>query len=107
MTPTMSMVRLARLGAQGKAGAPTLQRTSSFLSSNRVEYRASTTSERERAKSVTAFYNQPAVETAAKKVGPSRCYRKLRLVAKDCNYFIAANNSFHFWPGEELSSGIV
>lgn len=65
------MVRLARLGAQGKAaaGAPTLQRTTSFLSSNRVEYRASTTtSERERAKSVSAFYNQPAVEAAAKKV---------------------------------------
>lgn len=68
MTPTMSMVRLVRLGAQGKTGAP-FQRTTSFLSSNRVEYRASTTSERERAKSVSAFYNQPAVEAAAKKVG--------------------------------------
>lgn len=68
MSPTMSMVRLVCLGAQGKAGAPTLQRTTSFLSSNRVEYRASTTtSERERAKSVSAFYNQPAVESAAKK----------------------------------------
>lgn len=75
MTPTMSMVRLARLGAQGTAaGAPTLQRTTSFLSSNRVEYRASTTSERERAKSVSAFYNQPAAEAAAKKVGAHRSY---------------------------------
>lgn len=59
--------RVASFGAQGR-GATSLQRTTSFLSSNRVEYRPSTTtSERERAKSVAAFYNQPAVEAAAQK----------------------------------------
>lgn len=39
-------------------------------STNRVEYRAAATitSERERARTVAAYYNQPAVEAAAKKV---------------------------------------
>lgn len=39
-------------------------------STNRVEYRATATitSERERARTVAAYYNQPAVEAAAKKV---------------------------------------
>lgn len=43
--------------------------TSSFLSSDRVEYRSRSThtSERERAKTVAAYYNQPAIEAAAKK----------------------------------------
>ncbi|KAK7081130.1 hypothetical protein SK128_027956 [Halocaridina rubra] len=44
-------------------------RLTSFLTSDRVEYRVSRnhTSERERAKTVAAYYNQPAVEAAAKK----------------------------------------
>ncbi|XP_042224119.1 3-methyl-2-oxobutanoate dehydrogenase [lipoamide] kinase, mitochondrial-like isoform X2 [Homarus americanus] len=43
--------------------------SSSFLSSDRVEYRARAThsSERERAKTVAAYYNQPAIEAAAQK----------------------------------------
>ncbi|XP_045620984.1 LOW QUALITY PROTEIN: branched-chain alpha-ketoacid dehydrogenase kinase [Procambarus clarkii] len=42
-------------------------RTASFLSSDRVEYRATHTSERERARTVAAYYNQPAIEAAAQK----------------------------------------
>ncbi|XP_071551412.1 branched-chain alpha-ketoacid dehydrogenase kinase-like isoform X1 [Panulirus ornatus] len=45
------------------------EKPTSFLSSDRVEYkvRASHTSERERARTVAAFYNQPAIEAAAQK----------------------------------------
>lgn len=48
-------------------------------STNRVEYRATATitSERERARTVAAYYNQPAVEAAAKKVQTS-CWKKSR-----------------------------
>ncbi|MPC15103.1 hypothetical protein E2C01_007886 [Portunus trituberculatus] len=64
MTPTISVLRMS--GRQAR-GTLSLQRTTSFLSTSRVEYRPSTTSERERARSVAAYYNQPAVEAAAKK----------------------------------------
>ena len=68
----MSMLRIFGFGAQCM-GATSLQRTTSFLSTNRIEFRPNTTtSERERAKSVAAFYNQPAVEAAAKKVWTGR-----------------------------------
>ena len=46
-------------------------RFASFLSSDRVEYNLNGnnfTSEKERTKTVSAFYNQPAVDAAAAKV---------------------------------------
>ncbi|XP_076059247.1 branched-chain alpha-ketoacid dehydrogenase kinase-like [Oratosquilla oratoria] len=63
--------RVARSLHHHKNGAlqAKTQRHGSFLSSDKVEYRARSnyTSERERAKTVSAYYNQPAIEAAAKK----------------------------------------
>lgn len=67
MAPVLSVVR----GLPNSYTVKLFSRTTSFLSHDKVEYRAQSnaTSERERAKTVAAYYNQPAIEAAAKKVG--------------------------------------
>lgn len=67
MAPVLSVVR----ALPNSNAVKLFSRTTSFLSHDKVEYRAQSnaTSERERAKTVAAYYNQPAIEAAAKKVG--------------------------------------
>lgn len=85
MAPVVSVVRVlprSKVACHRHLGgttSPVFQRTTSFLSSDKVEYRANHTSERERAKTVAAFYNQPAIEEAAKKVGKFQLHRYIVL----------------------------
>ncbi|XP_042878661.1 3-methyl-2-oxobutanoate dehydrogenase [lipoamide] kinase, mitochondrial-like [Penaeus japonicus] len=65
MAPVLSVVR----ALPNSNAVKLFSRTTSFVSHDKVEYRAQSnaTSERERAKTVAAYYNQPAIEAAAKK----------------------------------------